>query len=102
MLTVCVCVWLCFSKQKFSVTFFFIRLKHHHSALYIALRTLFRVGLNLATFRILSLNTCVSCLFVCLLVVVCVYVCVFGIGFCVVCSVFVLVSLYAPNFEGEF
>lgn len=100
LLTVCVCVWLCFSKQKFSVTFFFIRLKHHHSALYIALRTLFRVGLNLATFRILSLNTCVSCLFVgsCL----CVCVCVFGIGFCVVCSVFVLVPLYAPNFEGEF
>lgn len=75
LLTVCVCVWLCFSKQKFSVTFFFIRLKHHHSALYIALRTLFRVGLNLATFRILKFKY-LRLMFVCLLVVDCVYVCV--------------------------
>lgn len=91
------CVWLCFSKQKFSVTFFSIRLKHHHSALYRISRTLFRVGLNLATFRISCLNTCVSCLFVgsC----VC-YVCVsLESGF----VLFVLfVSLYAPNFEGDF
>lgn len=71
---VCVCGCVLANKSFRLLSFFHtFEASSLFCTLYRISRTLFRVGLNLATFRILCLKTCVSC---CLFVGSCVCVCV--------------------------